>query len=173
MFFTATVNNQICFAVMLVHGQKNHVMTKDEGPNQKSADPVNYGRKTVLLHDAVCEKWMWMGLFSQYIIQYLCISLGNKHISPRPQCCTAYEVREKTYSDGTLEVPHIPICFGFPDWENYRASVATATNVSPHLSPHPLCLLVKNTQRKQSDASLHAWLRVRFRSDMAVIWVSG
>lgn len=46
----------------------------------------------------------------------------------------AFGVMMMIHSDGTLEALHIPICSGFPDWENYRVVVAMATNVSPHLS---------------------------------------
>lgn len=66
------------------------------------------------------------------------------------------------YSDGTLEALHNLICPGFPDWEDYRALVAMATDVSPHISPHGLRLLVvTNTHRKQSETFLVAWLLVR------------
>lgn len=112
-----------------------------------------------------------MGLFSQYIIQYLWTNLGNKHYSPRPCCCRVYlymyRVMMMIYGDGTLEALHNPICSGFPDWEDYRAPVAMATNVSPHISPHRFCLLVIiNTHRKQLETFLEAWPLVRFR----MIW---
>lgn len=56
------------------------------------------------------------------------------------------------YSDGTVEALHKLICSGFPDWEDYRALTVMATNVSPHISPHRLCLpVVINTHRKQSE----------------------
>lgn len=61
------------------------------------------------------------------------------------------------------EVLHNLICSGFPDWEDYRAAVTMATNVSPHRSPHELRLPVAvNTHGKQCETFLHVWLLVRF-----------
>lgn len=102
-----------------------------------------------------------MGLFSQYITQYLWTNLGNKHYSPRPCCFMAYLymlwAMTMIYGDGSLEALHNLICSGFPDWEDYRAFIGMATNVSPHISAHWLCLLVViNTRRKQSETFLGA-----------------
>lgn len=66
-----------------------------------------------------------MGLFSQYIIRRSPTNHGNKHYSPRPCCWRGYlnmfRVTVMIYCDGTLKMLHIPICSGFPDWQDYRA----------------------------------------------------
>lgn len=84
--------------------------------------------------------------------------LGTNIILPGPvvsQCACMFGVTVVIYSNGTLEALHNLICSGFPDWEDYRALVEMATNVSPHMSPHRLCLPVV-THRKQSESLLDA-----------------
>lgn len=66
------------------------------------------------------------------------------------------------YCDGTLKILRIPICSGFPDCKIIGPSVVMATNFSPLLSPHWLCLVALNTQGKQLETFLHARFGVRF-----------
>ena len=137
-FLTVTVNNHPD-SPDACSPPTSPVMKKEEGQTQTPAHPGTCSF-TPPYSKCVRSTSERDSIFSQYI---LTTSLGNKHYSPRPCCCSILYlymsgVMMMIYSDGILEVLHNLICSGFPDWKDYRALVATATNVSPHVSRHRL-----------------------------------
>lgn len=140
---------------------------KGREPNPNPAHPASYGCEILSLHRTIS---VWEiavnGTLLTVYHPILCGPiLGTNIILPGPvvlECTCACSGSWRWF---VVMAPWkrctAQFVFGFPDWEDYRALVATATNVSPHISPLWLRLVVINTQGKQSETFLDGRAEIR------------